>query len=405
MNRSPALLGASLIVRDEAGTLPRCLAALAGLVDEIVVHDTGSVDGTVELARRAGALVVQGGWQDDFAAARNEALRHNRSEWVLVVDADEVVVADVDRLRRLLASRPPRDGYTVEVLNHGAPDEGLGYQHRAARLFRREAAGWQGRVHERLVTADGGPLPLGPLPADLLRLEHHGYADPEVVRAKAGRNAQLLRAGLTELVARGDRDALPGLLVDLGRTLVGTGELQEAVDVLESVRELAPGTPEWSQATDFLARVLLGAGEDEVVMVLGDQLRQAGAERGYCDWLQAQAMAQLGEVGAALTLLRGIERLVDPAGREHDLGKVLEVRSMVAQLAGETEEAVACLVAAMAGHGRVEGRGASLLQLWGDRPQTELAALLRAAGPGFQVRIAEELRRCGAVAAATAALG
>ena len=104
VNHPPGLLGASLIVRDEAGALPACLAALAGWVDEIVVYDTGSVDDSVEVARRAGATVIRGDWQDDFAAARNAALTHGSSSWVLVVDADERAVADPVALRRLLAS-------------------------------------------------------------------------------------------------------------------------------------------------------------------------------------------------------------------------------------------------------------------------------------------------------------
>jgi hypothetical protein len=247
-------------------------------------------------------------------------------------------------------------------------------------------------------------LPLGALPPELLRLDHHGYADPEVVRAKAERNARLLRATLDELLTIGDPAALAGLLVDLGRTLVSTGALQEAVDVLESVRELAPRTRDWSQATDFLARVLLGAGEDEVVLVLCDQLQQAGTDRRYCNWLRAQAMAQLGDPGTALELLRGVDQLVDPGGRDHDLGKVFEVRSLVAQLVGQTEEAVGCLVAAMAGHGRTDGRADFLLQLWGDRPVAELAERLRAAGGGHLVAVQHELRRAGSAGAAVAEL-
>lgn len=334
---APPLLGAALIVRDEAPSLSRCLAALADLVDEIVVHDTGSTDDTVALARAAGAVVVESVWREDFAAARNLALEHGRSTWVLAVDADEVVVADAAALRRLLASGPPRDGFTVQIDNLGAAGAGMGYSHQGPRLFRRGAARWQGRVHERLVRADGAgspgaePLPVGALPAGLLRLEHHGYADPDVVRVKAERNAHLLRTALRE---RTGSAGVPALLLDLGRTLVSTGALQEAVDALEQVRELAPGTPEWEQATDFLARVLLGAGEDAVVLVLCDQLEQAGVDVRYCNWLRAQALAQLGDAATAFELLGGIDRLVDPAGREHPLAKVQQMRRLVGQLAG-----------------------------------------------------------------------
>jgi tetratricopeptide (TPR) repeat protein len=403
----PPLLGASLIVRNEAGALPACLAALtaaAGLVGEIVVYDTGSTDDTVRLARQAGATVVCGQWQEDFGAARNRALAHGRSSWVLVVDADERVLADPQALHRLLASVPPRDGYTVQIGNVGSAEDGLGYSHHAPRLFRRGRARWQGRVHEQLVGPGGDLLPLGALSPQLLRLEHDGYADAEVVRGKAERNARLLRCTLDELIAGGDPAELPGLLVDLGRTLISTGALQEAVDVLESVRELAPGTRDWRQATDFLARVLLGAGEDRVVLVLSDQLEQAGADRRYCDWLRAQALAQLGDPVSALGLLRRVDQLVDPGGRDHDVGKVLEMRSLVAQLAGRTEEAVGCLIAAMAGHGRVGGRGDFLLRLWGGRPADELAGRLRASGSAYLAELRAELGRQPAPGPIVAAL-
>lgn len=89
------LLSACLIVRDEAPRIRGCLDALAPLIDEIVVHDTGSTDGATQLLQ-AGVVLVQGSWADDFAAARNVALRRARSEWVLSVDADEVVLADRD---------------------------------------------------------------------------------------------------------------------------------------------------------------------------------------------------------------------------------------------------------------------------------------------------------------------
>ena len=404
VNHPPGLLGASLIVRDEAGALPACLAALAGWVDEIVVYDTGSVDDSVEVARRTGATVIRGDWQDDFAAARNAALAHGSSSWVLVVDADERAVVDPVALRRLLASGPARDGYTVQVDNVGPAEDTLGYSHQGVRVLRRGAACWQGRVHEQLVGPDGRPLPVGALAAETLRLEHHGYADPATVRGKAERNARLLRMTLAQLIEDGDPALLPGLLVDLGRTLVSTGAAQEAVEVLESVRELAPGTRDWNQATDFLARVLLGAGEDQVVLVLCDQLEVAGGDRQYCDWLRAQAMAQLGDPHSALALLRGVDRLIDPAGRDHDLGKVLEVRALVAQLAGRTDEAVSCLVAAMLGHGRVEGRGAFLLQLWGDRPAAELAGRLRPDGAAHGGPVRAELRRQGPIGTAVADL-
>ena len=90
--------------------------------------------------------------------------------------------------------------------------------------------------------------------------------------------------------------------------------------------------PLWQQATDFLARVLLGAGEADVAVALAEQLRGSGAEGTYCDWLLAQGLAQLGRPAEALHLLAGVHRLVDPAGRSYDTAQVTVLRELCAQL-------------------------------------------------------------------------
>lgn len=84
-----------MIVRDEADHLPRCLASVQGLVDECIILDTGSTDNTVELAQARGASVYAFDWIDDFAAARNAALSYVTSDWVLVLDADEILQPEV----------------------------------------------------------------------------------------------------------------------------------------------------------------------------------------------------------------------------------------------------------------------------------------------------------------------
>ena len=64
----------SMIVRNEAATLRRCLESVRGVVDEMVIADTGSTDDTPAIARDYGARVVEVPWDNDFAAARNRAL-------------------------------------------------------------------------------------------------------------------------------------------------------------------------------------------------------------------------------------------------------------------------------------------------------------------------------------------
>ena len=83
---------ACLIIRNEEAFLEGCLRSISGLVDEIVVVDTGSTDSSIEICRRNGARVLEWAWRDDFAAARNVGLEAANSDWLLYIDADERLI-------------------------------------------------------------------------------------------------------------------------------------------------------------------------------------------------------------------------------------------------------------------------------------------------------------------------
>jgi hypothetical protein len=133
-----------------------------------------------------------------------------------------------------------------------------------------------------------------------------------------------------------DHGLVAGAAFDLGRSLINVSDRQGAVEAFEAVRELASGGPLWAQATDFLARLLLGDGQNEVVLVLAEQLRAGGADGRYCDWLRAQALAQLGQAAEALALLEGVDQLLAPGGREFDPAQVAEARELLRAITGAT---------------------------------------------------------------------
>ena len=87
-------LGLAMIVKNGAATLGNCIASVSGVTDQIVIADTGSSDGTVQLARELGAEVFDFPWQDDFAQARNAAVRALTPDWVLVMVDDESSMQD-----------------------------------------------------------------------------------------------------------------------------------------------------------------------------------------------------------------------------------------------------------------------------------------------------------------------
>ena len=96
-----------LIVRNEARFLAACLASAAGVASQIVVVDTGSTDGTPDLARELGARVYDFAWVDDFAAARNAGQEKARGAWTLWLDADDRLDGENrSRLSRLIARLP-----------------------------------------------------------------------------------------------------------------------------------------------------------------------------------------------------------------------------------------------------------------------------------------------------------
>lgn len=102
------LISLCMIVRDEEAVLARCLDSVKGLADEIVIVDTGSADGTAELARRYTDNVFFFPWQDDFSLARNEAFSHASGEYLLWLDADDVVErTDFSALRAFLEREMP----------------------------------------------------------------------------------------------------------------------------------------------------------------------------------------------------------------------------------------------------------------------------------------------------------
>jgi tetratricopeptide (TPR) repeat protein len=197
-------LSLAMIVKDEADHLGHCLDSVRDLVDEMVVLDTGSRDGTVDVARERGARVDRIPWEGDFAAARNASLARATGDWVLVLDADEAVdVLDHPRIReavaqdqvpafRLILRNYFPDGSRLAmdappVANPGGYSEGAGFSHcgdsTMLRLFRRlPGAAFTGRIHEAIDPFfEARGLPIHTLPAVI---HHYGQTLPSRVAAK-----------------------------------------------------------------------------------------------------------------------------------------------------------------------------------------------------------------------------
>lgn len=99
-------LSLCMIVRNEERWLRQCLASVQGLVNEIVIVDTGSTDATPAIAQEFGARVIAHPWNDNFSEARNVALAHATKDWLLVLDADEAL-AHEDHAQVQMCMRHP----------------------------------------------------------------------------------------------------------------------------------------------------------------------------------------------------------------------------------------------------------------------------------------------------------
>ncbi len=197
-----------ILAKDERDRLPGALDTI-GWADEIVVADTGSTDGTQEVARLAGARVAAIGWEG-FVASRNRALALAQHDWVLVLDADERVSPALrDEILAVLEEDDPScAGYRMPRLSHflGRPvRHGTWYPDLKLRLGRRSAGlrAEGGRVHETL-EVDGT---VGRLAAPLV---HHPYRDLSDALRKAARYAQL---GAEDRYERGMRGSAAGLFL------------------------------------------------------------------------------------------------------------------------------------------------------------------------------------------------
>jgi glycosyltransferase involved in cell wall biosynthesis len=159
-------LSAVLITQNAAAQLPDCLASVA-FADEVVVVDSGSSDGTTELAARYGARVLQKEWLG-FGRQKQFAVEQATHDWVLCLDADERVSPELAAsiVRALQAPVAPVyrmarcNRFLGRWLRHGE-----GYPDWSPRLFDRRQARWSDdAVHEKVLYA----FTPGALEGDLL---------------------------------------------------------------------------------------------------------------------------------------------------------------------------------------------------------------------------------------------
>jgi tetratricopeptide (TPR) repeat protein len=233
-------LSLCMIVRDEQEMLPRCLASVAGAVDEMVIVDTGSTDATVEIAHSFGARVLFHEWTGSFAEARNVSFDAATGDWLLCLDADEVLLEEDAPLLRSLTGRTWREAFYLSETNYtGDIEDGTAVTHNALRVFRnRPEYRFEGRLHEQIAHCLPGYLPER-LEASGVRIEHYGYLGAvRDSREKSRRNIELLR------LQQAESPPTPFLHYNLGSEYAAADEPRAALTEFERAWAMLQSLPD-----------------------------------------------------------------------------------------------------------------------------------------------------------------
>jgi len=201
-------ISAVIITFNEEDRLPDALASLQGIADEIVVVDSYSTDRTLAIARAAQARVWQNRFED-YGRQKNFALGKAAHEWILNLDADERVSPELKRAIGDLKEKAAPAGVAAFAIKRKTFYLGRWIRHsgwypdRKIRLFKKSAATWQGRIHEKLLVT-GAVARLG---GDILHFTYRDIGD-HVRRLEGYANFQA-----EEIVRQDKKLLLPRLFI------------------------------------------------------------------------------------------------------------------------------------------------------------------------------------------------
>ena len=245
-------LGAAIIVKNAEQDLARAIRSVQPVTQQIVVVDTGSTDKSPVVASRLGAEIYFCEWREDFSFARNVALDHMRTDWIIQIDADEELDLNSFADNAHLLASPNCGGIRTRILNVlvGTAQS----EHSYTRIFRNDRrVRYEGRIHEQIapsieqagfVIADSGII-----------IRHYGYA--QASGEKIARNADLLREELQDH----PQDAF--LQYHLGLTEFSAGNFDESRKILAPLAD-APQLSQEQRETVLLRLAQIALAQDQI---------------------------------------------------------------------------------------------------------------------------------------------
>jgi|GEM_PF-1458725 len=257
-----------MIVKDEENCVLAAIQSVRNLTDELIVVDTGSTDNTPQLVLAAGARLFHLEWTQDFSIARNFALEQATSDWIIVLDADEVLeVIDPQAFYKLLIDSQV-EGYFLRIRNH--LDSTISESSdQVVRLFRnRLDYRFEGAIHEQvapsILRANNGSG-LASIP---LTIHHYGYLKDRLEsKEKFSRNSEIIRQ---ELKQNPDN---PFLLYCLGLEYYQQDSILEGLNHLTKALTRLSGNEGYFE--DVLLNIALGYLRLEKAALLIDFLGKA----------------------------------------------------------------------------------------------------------------------------------
>lgn len=194
--RRPSL-SVCIIGRDEAGLVGRSIQSVNEIAGEVIFVDTGSTDRSAAVAYQMGANVYNFPWDDDFAAARNFATGKAKGDWILVLDADEVLPDESRKSIVDLLRNPRHEGYVLKIctfLDRNLSPASCQVKG-ACRLFRNRHYRYQGAVFEdvtRSIVTSGATI----TPVDITIYHLHCLAEDETIARKRKWKTAAIERGL-----------------------------------------------------------------------------------------------------------------------------------------------------------------------------------------------------------------
>ncbi|MGQ9818426.1 MAG: glycosyltransferase [Candidatus Kapaibacteriales bacterium] len=308
---SKILATLSMIVKNEEKYLAGCIESVLDLVDEIVIIDTGSNDRTKEIAQQYGAKIYDFEWKDDFALARNEALKFSTGRWIIYLDADErIVYPEPKILRRMLKEAPAEiGGFYCTIESEHFQMDGSTEIHRGGypRIFRNlgfPKLRFIGRVHEQIAPSIfENNLQIA---FSDIKILHLGYNQSrEVMEAKIRRNYRLLIQHVQE-------EPLNGYAwYQLGQTLAQMTLFTEAEKAIRMAIQTKTLTkPIFANAASTLAKMLGNKGNYSEALFWAEKSLDAVPEQIYALHLKAYALLYLQRFEEAETFFNEVIKLL-----------------------------------------------------------------------------------------------